>query len=74
MDLWLLDFIICGRKANLGFLLVQHMVNVLASTHSVIPYCMLLTTIFKYFEIDLDGETEIRVYKPTDVIDHIFIS
>ena len=74
MDLWLVDSILCGRKVNLGFLIVQHMANVLASAHSVLPYGMLLDTIFQYFEIDLDGETDIRICKTFDVIDHGSIS
>ena len=31
IDLWLVDSILCGRKVNLGFLIVQHMANVLSS-------------------------------------------
>ena len=46
MDLWLVDSIFCGRKVKLGFLIVQHIVNILSSAHSVLPYGMLLTTIF----------------------------
>ena len=74
MDLWLVDFILCGRKVNLGFLIVQHMANVLSSTHSVLPYGMLLTTIFQHFEINLDGEIDIRIYKPSNAINNGSIS
>ena len=50
------------------------MTNVLAFAHSVLPYDMLLTTIFQYFEVDLDGETDINICKPFDAIDHYSIS
>ena len=50
------------------------MANVLASAHSVLPYNMLLPIVFHHFEIDLDGETDIRIYKPSDAIDHNSIS
>ena len=46
IDLWLVDYIMCGRKVNLGYLIVQHIANVLTSAHSVLPYGMLLTIIF----------------------------
>ena len=74
MDLCLVDSIICGRKINLGFLIIQHMSNVLASTHSVIPYRMLLTTIFQHFDINLDGETDIQVCESSDAINNSCIS
>ena len=48
IDLWLMDSILCVRKVNLGFLIVQHMGNVLSSTTSVLPYGMLLITIFNH--------------------------
>ena len=35
---------------------------------------MLLTTIFQYFDISLDGDTDIRVCKPFDAIDSGSIS
>ena len=74
MDLWLVDSTLCVGKVNLGFLIVQHMTNVLASAHSVHPYDMLLTTIFQYIGIDLDGETDICICKPSYAIDNGFIS
>ena len=74
MDLWLVDSILYGRKVNLGFLIVQHMANVLASVHSVLQYGILLTTIFRHFEIDLDGETDICICKTFDAINHSSIS
>ena len=49
MDLWLVDSILCGRKVNLGFLIVQHMANVLASAHSVLPYGMCSLLYFSIF-------------------------
>ena len=42
--------------------------------HSVLPYGMLLTTIFQQFDINLDGETDIHVCKPSDAIANNFIS
>ena len=50
------------------------MENVLSSAHSVLPYGMLLTTIFQHFDIDLDGESDIRVCKPSHIIDNGSIS
>ena len=50
------------------------MANVLSSIDSVLPYGMLLTTILWHFEINLDGETDIRICKPSDAIDNGLIS
>ena len=74
MDLWLVYFILCGRKVNLGFLIVQHMTNVLASAHSVRPYGMLVTAIFQHFVVNLNGEINIHICKPFNAIDNGFIS
>ena len=74
MDMWLVDFIMCGRKVNLAYLIVQHMVNVLSFAYSVLPYNMFLTTIFCHFGIELDGETNIRFNKPSDAIDNSYIA
>ena len=35
---------------------------------------MLLTTIFRHFGLDLDGETDIRMSKPSDAIDYSYIA
>ena len=50
------------------------MANVLTSSYSVLPYGMLLTTIFRHFGLDLDGETDIRISKPYNAIDHSCIA
>ena len=50
------------------------MANVLAYEHSVLPYGMLLTTIFQHFDISLNGEIDIHVCKPFNAIDKISIS
>ena len=50
------------------------MANVLSSAISVLPYGMFLTTIFHHFDLDLDGESDIRVCKPSDAIDNGSIS
>ena len=36
LDLWLVDSILCGSKVNLGFLIVQHMTNVLFSASHMV--------------------------------------
>ena len=59
---------------NLGYLIVQHMTNVLTSAHSVLPYGMLLTTLFRACDLDLDSENDIRISKLSDAIDHPFIT
>ena len=74
MDFWLVDYILCGRKVNLGFLIVQHMANVLAFAYSVLPYDMLLATIFQHFEIGLDDKTDMCICKSSDAIDHNSVS
>ena len=50
------------------------MSNVLSSSYSVLPYGMLLTTIFLHFEINLDGEIDIYECKQYDAIDNNSIS
>ena len=61
VDLWLVYHILMGRKVNLAFLIVQHMSKVLTSSRSILPYRMLLTTIFQSFGVDLDSEVDIRM-------------
>ena len=61
-------------KVNLGYLIVQHMANVLTSAHSVLPYGMLFTTLFWACDLDLDSENDIRVSKPSNAIDHACIA
>ena len=46
------------------------MANVLSSAHSILPYGMLLSTVFQACDIDLDGQTDIRVNKPSDAIEN----
>ena len=70
IDLWLVDCMLYGRKVNLGYLIVQHMANVLTSAHIVLPYGMLLTTLFRAWDVNLDSETDIRVSKPSNTIDN----
>ena len=74
IDLWLVDSIMCGRKVNLGYLIVQHMANGLSSAHSVLPYGMLLTTLFQACDVDLDSESDIRISKPFDAIKYTCIA
>ena len=63
-----------GRKVNLGFLIVQHMCKVLTSSKSIIPYGMLLTTVFQSFRVDLDSEVDLRMSKSFDYIDNACIA
>ena len=51
-------------------MIIKHIANVLTSFHSVLPYGMLLNTIFYHFGLDLDSETNIRMSKPSNAIDH----
>ena len=74
MDLWLVESILCGRKVNLGFLIIQHMANILTFAHSVLPYGMMFIVIFQHFRVDFDGEIDIRICKSSDAIDNGFIS
>ena len=74
VDLWLVYTILLGRKVNLGFMIIQHMTRVLTSSKSILPYGMLLTTIFRYFGIDLDIENDIRLSKPSDTIGNNYIT
>ena len=50
------------------------MANVLTFAHSVLPYGILLTTLFRACDLDLDSETDIRVSKPSDAIDNACIA
>ena len=45
-DLWLVDCILCGRKVNLGYLMVQQISNLLTFAHGILPYGMVLTLMF----------------------------
>ena len=50
------------------------MANVLTFVHSVLPYGMLLTTLFRACYLDLESESDIKVSKPSYVIDHACIA
>ena len=50
------------------------MANVLNFAHSVLPYGMLLTTLFWACDLNLDSESGTRVCKPSDAIDHAWIT
>ena len=63
-----------GHKVNLGFLIIQHMSKVLTSSRSILPYGMLLTTIFQSFGVDLDSDVDIRMSKSSDYIDNACIA
>ena len=69
-DLWLVDCILCGRKVNLGYLMVQQMSNLLTSAHGILPYGMILTTLFRACHIDLSTKTDVRMPKPSDAINN----
>ena len=42
------------------------MVKVLTSRKSILPYGMLLSSIFEKFDIDLDSESNVRIPKKID--------
>ena len=46
----------------------------LTSSRSILPYGMLLTTIFQHFGTDLDSESDVRMSKPSDYIDNAYIT
>ena len=48
--------------------------DVLASAHSVLPFGVVLASIFQQFDTNLDDETNIRMCKPFDTIDNSCIS
>ena len=73
-DLWLVYSILIGRKVNLGFLIIRHMAKVLTSSRIIWPYGMLLTTIFQFFGVDLDSESDIRMSKPSHNTDNACIA
>ena len=50
------------------------MSKVLSSFRSILPYRMLLTSVFQSFSVDLDSEVDLRLSKPSDHIDHACIS
>ena len=58
LDLWLVDSIFCRRKVNLGYIIIWYMKSVITSTHSILPFGILLNTIFQYFGVNLDDETD----------------
>ena len=50
------------------------MSNLLTSTHGILPYGTILTTLFRACHIDLSTETDVRMPKPSDVIDNACIA
>ena len=74
VDLWLIYSILMGCKVNLGFLIIQHMSKVLTSSRSILPYGMLLTSVFQSFGVNLDSEVDLRMSKAFDYIDNACIS
>ena len=50
------------------------MTKVLASSTSILPYGMLLTTVFQCFGVNLDSESDVRMSKPSDNINNACIT
>ena len=50
-------------------MIIQQMARVLTSAKIILPYGMLLTTIFRHFGLDLDSENDIRISKPSTLLD-----
>ena len=63
-----------GHKVNLVFLIIQRMSKVLICSRSILPYRMLLTSIFQSFGVDLDSEVDLRRSKLSDYIDNAYIA
>ena len=74
VDLWLVHSILLGCKVNLGYMIIQHILRTLKSPRTILPYGMMLTTIFRHFGFDLDKETEVRMCKALDSINNTYIS
>ena len=54
--------------------MVQQMSNLLTSAHGILPYGMILTTLFRACHIDLSTKTDVRMPKPSDAIDNACIA
>ncbi|KAL2492480.1 Uncharacterized protein Adt_28108 [Abeliophyllum distichum] len=51
-DVFLLDFILRGRKLDFSYIMIQHMTSVLSGTRpKALLYVMIFTKIFQHFEI-----------------------
>ena len=50
------------------------MANVLTSANNVLSYDILLTTLFRACDLDLDSENDTRMSKPSDTIDNNYIA
>uniref|UniRef100_A0A803NGQ9 Putative plant transposon protein domain-containing protein n=1 Tax=Cannabis sativa TaxID=3483 RepID=A0A803NGQ9_CANSA len=76
-DLYLLDNIFKGCFINLGALIINHMKHAIKTYKKqviTLPYGMLLTKIFQYFNVHLESEND--VYKPTlnDTYNHVSLN
>ena len=63
-----------GRKVNLDFLIIQHMSKAITSSRSILPYGMLLTTVFQSSGVDFNSEVDIRMSKPFEYIGNACIT
>ncbi|KAL2454735.1 Uncharacterized protein Adt_47766 [Abeliophyllum distichum] len=65
---FLLDSILCGRKLDFSYIMIQHMSCVLSGNRAkALPYGMILTKIFQHFEVFVHDSVFLRP-KATDTI------
>ena len=58
LEAFLVDSLLMGRKVNLGYIMLNHMISCCESTTRVLPYGRFLTKIFRKFGLDLLTKTE----------------
>ena len=58
LEAFLVDSLLMGRRVNLGYIMINHMIVCCKSTTQVLPYGRFLMKVFREFGLDLSTKTE----------------
>ena len=69
LEAFLIDSILTGRRINVGYLMMMHMISCYESKTQVPPYGRFLTRVFKDARVDLSRETDFEAPSIYDTYD-----
>ena len=68
-----MDSIFTGKRIQVGYLMMMHMISCVESTTRVLPYDCFLTRVFKDAGVDLSRETDFKAPISYDTYDEQFL-
>ena len=67
LEAFLVYFLLVGRRLNIGYIIMNHMVECCESKTRILPYGPIMTKVFKAFGINLTLEDEVEEPLPYDI-------